>query len=107
MLRVTSAGRTVTGAASVARGGSREAGAQATVNESADKVCAELGVDNSRIDRQIAEGDPRWVLLSKSDISDLLVLGRRGRGGLPHFFLGSTTTALIHRPHCPTAVIPG
>jgi len=83
------------------------AAAQATANETADKVCAELGLDNSRITREIAEGDPRWVLLSRSEAADLLVLGQRGRTGLPHFFLGSTTTALIHRPHCPTAVVPG
>ncbi|MEM7141145.1 MAG: universal stress protein [Actinomycetota bacterium] len=81
--------------------------ARSVVNEAADKVCAELGFPEDRIIRQIAEGDPRWVLQSRSDVSDLLVLGQRGRTGIPHFFLGSTTTALIHRPHCPTAVIPG
>jgi nucleotide-binding universal stress UspA family protein len=84
-----------------------KAAAKATVNETADKVCAALGVDPSRVAREIAEGDPRWVLMSRSESADLLVLGQRGRTGLPHFFLGSTTTALIHRPHCPTAVIPG
>ncbi|MEZ5166090.1 MAG: universal stress protein [Acidimicrobiales bacterium] len=84
-----------------------KAAATATVNEAADKVCAELGVDGSRISREISEGDPRWVLMSLSETVDLLVLGQRGRTGLSHFFLGSTTTALIHRPHCPTAVIPG
>jgi nucleotide-binding universal stress UspA family protein len=82
-------------------------GARATVNETTDKVCAELGVEPSRVAREIAEGDPRWVLASRSESADLLVLGQRGRTGLPHFFLGSTTTALIHRPHCATAVIPG
>jgi nucleotide-binding universal stress UspA family protein len=83
------------------------AAARATVNEAADKVCAELGVDDARVTREIAEGDPRWVLLNQSETADLLVLGQRGRTGLSHFFLGSTTTALVHRPHCPTAVIPG
>ncbi|MEZ5246918.1 MAG: universal stress protein [Acidimicrobiales bacterium] len=83
------------------------AAAQATVNEAADRVCGELGVDGSRVIREIAEGDPRWVLLTQSETADLLVLGQRGRTGLSHFFLGSTTTALVHRPHCPTAVIPG
>ena len=36
----------------------------------------------------------------------VLVLGRRGRGGLAHLVLGSTTTALIRQPDCPIAVIP-
>lgn len=84
-----------------------KAAAQAIVNEAADKVCAELGIDETRVIRQISEGDPRWVLLSRSEVSDLLIVGRRGRTGLPHFFLGSTTTALIHKPKCPIAVIPG
>lgn len=83
------------------------AAAEATVNEAADKVCAELKIDPTRVNREIAEGDARWVLLSRSDECDLLVLGQRGRTGLSHFFLGSTTTALIHQPHCPIAVIPG
>lgn len=83
-----------------------KAAARATVNEAADKICAELGVDATHIAREIAEGDPRWVLLNRSDDADLLVLGQRGRTGLTHFFLGSTTTALVHRPHCPTVVVP-
>lgn len=84
-----------------------KAAARSVVNDAADKVCTELGVDEGRVIRQIAEGDPRWVLLSRADVSDLVVLGQRGRTGLSHFFLGSTTTALIHQPHCPIAVIPG
>ena len=76
------------------------------VTDVADRVCEELGVDPDRVTREITEGDPRWVLLSKEDVADLLVLGQRGRTGLPHFLLGSTTTALIHRPHCPIAVVP-
>lgn len=84
-----------------------KAAARDIVNDTCDKTCAELGVDPGRVQREITEGDPRWVLMSREDGVDLLVLGQRGRSGLTHFFLGSTTTALIHRPHCPIAVIPG
>ena len=83
-----------------------KAAAETTVNDIADEVCDALGVNRDRVQREIAEGDTRWVLQSRSEEADLLVLGQRGRSGLAHFFLGSTTTALIHRPHCPTAVIP-
>lgn len=82
------------------------ANARAIVEEAADKVCADLGVDADRIGRRIAEGDPRWTLLHEQDEADLLVVGRRGHSGLAHVLLGSTTTSLIHQPRCPIAVIP-
>lgn len=80
--------------------------AKALVNETADKAAAELGCDPSRIERRIAEGDPRWVLTAAQEEADLLVVGRRGRTGLKHLALGSTTTSLIHQPRCPIAVVP-
>lgn len=83
-----------------------KASATTTVVDAAEKVCAELGVDNSRVTREITEGDPRWVLMNLSETADLLVLGQRSRAGISHVVLGSATTALIHRPKCPTAVIP-
>jgi nucleotide-binding universal stress UspA family protein len=80
--------------------------AKALVNETADKAAAEIGCDPGRIERRIAEGDPRWVLAAAQEEADLLVLGRRGRTGLKHLVLGSTTTSLIHQPRCPVAVVP-
>jgi nucleotide-binding universal stress UspA family protein len=80
--------------------------AKTTVNEAADTVCREFGLEDGAIARKIGEGDPRWILTHRAKTADLLVLGQRGRTGLPHLVLGSTTTAMIHRPQCPTAVIP-
>ena len=83
------------------------AAARTMVNELADEACVHAGVEPERVEREVTEGDPRWVLMSRSEASDLLVVGRRGRTGLSHAFLGSTTTALIHRPRCPIMVVPG
>lgn len=80
--------------------------AKALVNEAADKAAAELGLEPDQIERRVAEGDPRWVLLAAQEEADLLVVGRRGRSGIKHLILGSTTTSLIHQPHCPIAVVP-
>ena len=80
--------------------------ARGLVNEVADKACAELGWDGDRIERRIAEGDPRWVLVAAQEDADLMVVGQRGRSGLKHLVLGSTTTSLIHQPHCPIVVVP-
>jgi nucleotide-binding universal stress UspA family protein len=76
------------------------------VDEAVEKVTADLGLDPGRIERSIVEGDARWTLQKEQADAGLLVLGRRGRGGLAHLVLGSTTTALIRKPDCPVAVIP-
>ena len=79
----------------------KELGDAARQAESVDNylgsVIEGIGEAGEKIDERIEDF---------SEAADLLVLGQRGRTGLPHFFLGSTTTALIHRPNCPTAVIP-
>ena len=55
---------------------------------------------------KIAEGDPRTVLRRMADDADLLVVGARGRTGLAHLALGSTTSLLIARPTVPVVVVP-
>ena len=80
--------------------------AATVAEESVEKVCADLGIDTDRITRKVVEGDPRWTLQAEQEHAALLVLGQRGRGGIAHMILGSTTTSLIHRPACPIAVIP-
>ncbi len=82
------------------------ANAATIADEAVAKVVADLGLDDDRITRCVHEGDPRSTLLDEQRDAALLVIGRRGRGGLAHLLLGSTTTSLIHRPECPIAVIP-
>lgn len=78
----------------------------AMLEQCVDRVCDDLGVPRTRVERRVEQGDPRSVLRTVADTSGLLVVGTRGRTGLPHLFLGSTTSALVHRPHCPIAIIP-
>lgn len=63
------------------------------------------GADD-RVTATIAEGDPRTVLAHAATEADLLVVGARGRTGLAHLALGSTTTSLLGDPHCPIVVVP-
>ncbi len=51
-------------------------------------------------------GDPRELLDERAERSDLLVVGARGLGGVPHLLLGSATTDLLHQPRTATIVIP-
>lgn len=61
---------------------------------------------NDRVVATIAEGDPRTVLAHAAADADLLVVGARGRTGLAHLALGSTTTALLTDPQRPIVVVP-
>ena len=83
-----------------------ENAATETVTQTVARVCEDLGVDPDRVTTAVDCGDPRSVLRSVASEADLLVVGQRGRSGLPHFFLGSTTTSLVSRPVCPTVIVP-
>ncbi|HKS48524.1 MAG TPA: universal stress protein [Amycolatopsis sp.] len=48
---------------------------------------------------------PRHQLLDWSQRAQLVVVGSRGRGGLPGLLLGSTSQALIQHAHCPVMVV--
>jgi nucleotide-binding universal stress UspA family protein len=55
--------------------------------------------------RHVSPGSPRAALLTAAADAQLLVLGARGRGGLPGMSLGSVAhVALLHAP-CSVAVI--
>lgn len=47
------------------------------------------------------------ALIDLSEKADMLVLGRRGAGGLRGLLLGSTSSTLLHHAHCPVAVVHG
>ncbi len=49
-------------------------------------------------------GDPRHVLQSVD--GDQIVVGSRGHHGIEYLMMGSTATALVHRPTVPTVVVP-
>jgi nucleotide-binding universal stress UspA family protein len=48
--------------------------------------------------------DPRKQLLDWSGRAQLVVVGRRGRGGFTGLVLGSTSHAMIHHAQCPVLV---
>ncbi len=49
---------------------------------------------------------PAFGLLQRSEGADLLVVGKRGRGGFAGVLLGSVSTQCVQHASCPTVVVP-
>jgi len=56
----------------------------------------------------VMDGDPVVVIreIADAEHADLVVTGRRGRGGFAELVLGSTTHALTHHLECPLLIVP-
>ena len=50
-------------------------------------------------------GDPRLALRDASDGADVLIVGARGRRGVPYLLLGSVASAVLSHPVVPTIVV--
>lgn len=58
------------------------------------------------IERRIAKGDPRDVLLADLEKDDLLVIATRGLSGVSRLLLGSVASHCISHAPCPVLVVP-
>ncbi|HUB42564.1 MAG TPA: universal stress protein [Streptosporangiaceae bacterium] len=59
------------------------------------------------VHKRVEQGAPRSALLAAASQGQLLVVGARGRGGLPGMMLGSVSLAVLHHAPCPVAVVHG
>lgn len=57
------------------------------------------------VERVVARDRPVRVLSGYAEDAQLIVVGRRGRGGLTGMLLGSTSNALVHTADCPVMVV--
>jgi nucleotide-binding universal stress UspA family protein len=58
-----------------------------------------------RVERVVARAHPAHALVEQSLRAQLVVVGSRGRGGAAGLVLGSVSHAVLHRAHCPVAVV--
>ncbi|MGA6205561.1 universal stress protein [Nocardia testacea] len=59
------------------------------------------------VERVVRTDAPARTLTDESAWAQLLVVGRRGRGGAPGTVLGATTVALLYAAECPLMVVHG
>lgn len=81
----------------------QEAGRQ--ILDDAVRTARELTRDAVDVQTEFSVATPSAALVDASRSAELVVVGSRGHGALARTFLGSVTTALIHRSHCPVAVV--
>ena len=57
------------------------------------------------VQRVVTKERPAHALVEQSRRAQLVVVGSRGRGGFKGLLLGSVSHAVLHRSHCPVAVV--
>ncbi len=57
--------------------------------------------------RHSVRGLPIEALVRQSENACLVVVGTRGRGGFAGLLLGSVSQGVMHRAHCPVAIVRG
>lgn len=78
---------------------------EAGVHERAEELRAATRL-RAPTELELTWGDAVPVLIEESRRLDLLVLGSRARSPLRRTLLGSVSTDLVHRAHCPVVVLP-
>jgi nucleotide-binding universal stress UspA family protein len=85
----------------------------ARAREALDVALAEVaaGVDQAAaegrsVTGRLLEGDPGQALVTESKDATVVVVGRRGRGGLSRLLLGSVSRYVADHAECPVVVAP-
>ncbi|TKJ31392.1 universal stress protein [Blastococcus sp. CCUG 61487] len=74
------------------------------VRSAADTVRETTGLDD--VTAEVIQDHPVDALVALSATASVLVIGRRGLGGVPGLLLGSTAGAVVQRSDCPVIALP-
>ncbi|MGB2921831.1 MAG: universal stress protein [Mycobacterium sp.] len=75
------------------------------VLEDAERTARDITGGRVPISTEFAVASATTALVERSQQARMVVVGSRGRGALARTVLGSVSTSLVHRGHCPVAVI--
>jgi nucleotide-binding universal stress UspA family protein len=78
--------------------------ARRVIDTAVERALVAHPVEN--VTRSVVEGSPARTLIERSKDADLLVVGSRGRGGLPGLLLGSVSNQCTHHAPCAVVVVP-
>jgi nucleotide-binding universal stress UspA family protein len=68
---------------------------------------AQLAAARVRYRAELIAGGPKALIeFAGSEEADVIVVGRRGRGGFAELVLGSLSHHLVHHSHTPVIVVP-
>ncbi len=70
------------------------------------RVVEEAGLDATRLDWRVVDGEPCAALLRQAGGADLVVVGTRGAGAHSGTLLGSTSLALAEHAVVPLVIVP-
>ena len=78
------------------------------LRDKVDEWCAPLAKAGIAFRVVMTDGVPAGTIMSTADdeAADLVVVGRRGRGGFAELILGSTSYALTHHANRPLLILP-
>jgi nucleotide-binding universal stress UspA family protein len=69
--------------------------------------CRPLAAARVRYRAELIAGGPKALIeFAVSEEADVIVVGRRGRGGFAELVLGSFSHHLVHHSHTPVIVVP-
>ena len=81
---------------------------EALTKVATEEWCAPLSKASVSFRVVLVDGDPAASIIraAKTENADLVVTGRRGRGGFAELLLGSTSHALSHHLQRPLLIVP-
>lgn len=71
-----------------------------------DQELSRVDTSGVEVEPVVVQADASVALVDEAGRADLVVVGRRGLGGVRRLLLGSVSSAVLHDAPCPVVVLP-